>query len=161
MSCILPTNTLSSSTLIDVHPQWSSGTHRSYLPSSIYSVCLRTHRLLWDQNQSCYRTGQRNIHIRIRQILRCLLIFLPCLYHEHKSSCRSETKMQQTLFNRGKQRRKKLGDYSQYSIPDLSTSSLQSCARPPVTNQHETDSGSTSSQVDLCISFCPNSCLRQ
>ena len=59
----------------------------------------------------------------------CLLIFLPCLYHEHKSSCRSETKMQQTPFNRGKQRRKKLGDYSQCSIPDLPTSSLQSCAR--------------------------------
>jgi hypothetical protein len=85
----------------------------------------------------------------------------PVCTHEHKSSCRSETKMQQTPFNRGKQRRKKLGDYSQYSIPDLSTSSLQSCARPPVTNQHEIDSGSTFSQVDLCISFCPNSCLRQ
>ena len=32
---------------------------------------------------------------------------------------------------------------------------------PLVTNQHEIDSGSTFSQVDLCISFCPNSCLRQ
>ena len=32
---------------------------------------------------------------------------------------------------------------------------------PLVANQHEIDSGSTFSQVDLCISFFPNSCLRQ
>ena len=106
-----------------------NGTPRLYYRPQ-FSLFAFTH-IGWNgtKNQSCYRTCQRNIHTRIRQILRCLLIFLPCLYHEHKSSCRSETKMQQTPFNRGKQRRKKLGDYSQCSIPDLPTSSLQSCAR--------------------------------
>ena len=96
----------------------------------------------------------------------CLLIFLPCLYHEHKSSCRSETKMQQTPFNRGKQRRKKLSDYSHYSIPDLSTSSLQSCAR--FTRSHTSGHESAQNRLGLyvltsgsSISFCPNSCLRQ
>ena len=58
---------------------------------------------------------------------------LPTKYsHKNSSACIRKEKrrrMQQTPFNRGKQRRKKLGDYSHYSIPDLPTSSLQSCAR--------------------------------
>ena len=126
-----------------MHSQWSSGTHRSYLPSSIFSVCLRTHRLEWDQNQSCYRTWQRNTHTRIRQILRWLLIFL-FLFVLTNTNLLAVLFHMETFIN-------------EFTSIVCMVSHLWSWTAPRNRPFEKIDSGSMSSQVALCISFCPNS----